>query len=84
MLDLLFRNVILMHVSSLVTHNSSSLHLLVSKSFFMRFVKKIRKGTWTTTPMEKCLKEKHQGHQGLQDPLLNIGYLIRLKRIYNF
>jgi hypothetical protein len=23
--------------------------------------------------MEKCLKEKHQGHQGLQDPLLNIG-----------
>jgi hypothetical protein len=49
----------------------------------MRFVKNFKKGKWTTTPMEKSLKEKHQGHQGLQDPLLNIG-LIRLKRIYNF
>jgi hypothetical protein len=24
--------------------------------------------------MDKSLKEKNQGHQGLQDPLLNIGY----------
>jgi hypothetical protein len=42
MLVLLLRNVILMHVSSLVTHYSSLLHLLVSKSYFIRFVKKIR------------------------------------------
>jgi hypothetical protein len=74
MLVLLLRNIILMHVSPLVTPYSSFLHLFVSKSFFMRFVKKIRKGKWTTTPMEKSLKEKHQGHQGLQDLLPNIGY----------
>jgi hypothetical protein len=24
--------------------------------------------------MEKSLKEKYQGHQGLQDPLLNLGH----------
>jgi hypothetical protein len=39
MLVLLLRNVILMHVSSLVTPYSSFLHLFVSKSLFMRFVK---------------------------------------------
>jgi hypothetical protein len=72
MLVLLLRNIILMHVSPLITPYSSSLHVFVSNSFFMRFVKNFRKGTWTTTPMEKSLKEKHQGHQGLQDPLLNI------------
>jgi hypothetical protein len=44
MLDLLFRNVILMHVSSLVTQYSSLLYLLASKSFFMRFVKNFREG----------------------------------------
>jgi hypothetical protein len=75
MLVLLLRNVILMHVSSLVTPYSGSLHVSVSKSYFMRVVKNFRKGRWTITPMEKCLKEKHQGHQGLQDPLLNIRYL---------
>jgi hypothetical protein len=62
MLVLLLRNVMLMHVSSLVTHYSSSLHLFVSKSYFMRFVKNFRKGTSITTPMDKCLKEKYQGH----------------------
>jgi hypothetical protein len=40
MLVLLLRNVILMHVSSLVTPYSSFLHLFVSKSFLMRVVKK--------------------------------------------
>jgi hypothetical protein len=74
MLVLLLRNVILMHVSPLVTPYSGFLHLFVSKLFFMRFVKNFRKRKWTTTPMEKSLKEKHQGHQGLHDPLLNIGY----------
>jgi hypothetical protein len=54
MLVLLLRNVILMHVSLLVTFYSSFLHLFDSKSFFMRFVKNFRKGKWTTTPMEKC------------------------------
>jgi hypothetical protein len=44
MLVLLLRNVILMHVSSLVTHYSSFLHLLVSKSPFMMFVKNFRNG----------------------------------------
>jgi hypothetical protein len=44
MLVILLRNIILMHVSSLVTHYSSFLHLLVSKSFFMRFVKNFREG----------------------------------------
>jgi hypothetical protein len=44
MLVQLLRNVILMHVSSLVTHYSSFLHLLVSKSLFMRFVKNFREG----------------------------------------
>jgi hypothetical protein len=44
MLVLLLRNDILMYVSSLVTHYSSSLHLLVSKSYFMRFVKNFREG----------------------------------------
>jgi hypothetical protein len=39
MLVLLLRNVILMYVSSLVTPYSSFLHLFVSKSVFMRFVK---------------------------------------------
>jgi hypothetical protein len=43
MLVLLLRNVILMHVSPLATPYSSSLHLFVSKSLFMRFVKKIQK-----------------------------------------
>jgi hypothetical protein len=67
-------NVILMYVSPLVTPYSSFLHLFVSKSFFMSFVNNFRKGKWTTIPMEKSLKEKHQGHRGLQDLLLNIGY----------
>jgi hypothetical protein len=40
----LLRNVILMHDSSLVTHYSSFLYLLVLKSFFMRFVKISEKG----------------------------------------
>jgi hypothetical protein len=44
MLVQFLRNVILMHVSSLVTHYSSFLHLLVSKSYFMRFVKNFRNG----------------------------------------
>jgi hypothetical protein len=44
MLVKLCRNVILMHDSSLVTRYSSFLHLLVSKSFFMRFVKNFREG----------------------------------------
>jgi hypothetical protein len=44
MLVLLLKYVILMHVSSLVTHYSSFLQLLVSKSFFMRFVKNFREG----------------------------------------
>jgi hypothetical protein len=44
MLILLLRNVILMHVNSLVTDYSSFLHLLVSKSYFMRFVKNFRNG----------------------------------------
>jgi hypothetical protein len=39
MLVLLLKNVILMHVSSLVTLYSSFLHVFVSKSYFMRFVK---------------------------------------------
>jgi hypothetical protein len=44
MLVLLLRNVILMHVNPLATPYSSSLHLFVSKLFFMRFVKKFRDG----------------------------------------
>jgi hypothetical protein len=44
MLVLLLRYVNLMHVSSLATPYSSFLHLFVSKSFFMRFVKKFRDG----------------------------------------
>jgi hypothetical protein len=39
MLVLLLRNVILMHVSPLVTPYSSSLHLFVLKSFFMTLLK---------------------------------------------
>jgi hypothetical protein len=49
-------------ISPLVTPYSSSLHVFVSKSLFMRFIKNFRKRKWTTTPMEKSLKEKHQGH----------------------
>jgi CRISPR/Cas system-associated protein Csx1 len=63
-----------MHISPPVTPYSSFLHLFVSKSFFMSFVKNFRKGKLTTKPMEKSLKEKHQGYQGLQGPLLNIGH----------
>jgi hypothetical protein len=74
MLVLLLRNVILMHVNPLATPYSSSLHLFVSKSLFMWFVKNFRKGKWTTTLMEKSLKEKHQGHQGLRDQLLDLGH----------
>jgi hypothetical protein len=59
MLVLLLSNVILMHAIPLVTPYSSFLHLLVLKSLFMRFVKFFRKGRWTTSPMEKCLKEMH-------------------------
>jgi hypothetical protein len=44
MLVLLLRNVILMYVSSLLTHYGSFLHLLVSKSLFMRIVKNFRNG----------------------------------------
>jgi hypothetical protein len=74
MLVLLLRKVILMHVSPLATSYSSFLHLFVSKSFFMRFAKKFRKGKWIITLMEKYLREKHQGHQGLQDQLLDLGH----------
>jgi hypothetical protein len=44
MLILLLRNDILMHDSSLVTHYSSFLRLLVLKSLFMRVVKNFRNG----------------------------------------
>jgi hypothetical protein len=44
MLVLLLRNVILMHDSSLVTHHSSFLHLLVLKSLFMSLLKISEKG----------------------------------------
>jgi hypothetical protein len=47
--------------SSLATPYSSFLHLLVAKSFFMRFVKNFRKGRCIITLMEKSLREKHQG-----------------------
>jgi hypothetical protein len=44
MLVLLFRIDILMHDSSLVTHHSSFLHLLVFKSLFMSLLKNFRNG----------------------------------------
>ena len=40
----------------------------------MSLLKNFREGRWPTSHMEKCLKVMHQGHQGPQDPLLNIGY----------
>jgi hypothetical protein len=43
MLVLLLRNIILMHVSPLATPYSSFLQLFVSKSFFMRFLKKFQR-----------------------------------------
>jgi hypothetical protein len=44
MLVLLLRNVILMHVSPLVTPYNSFLHLFVSKSFFIGVSKNLEKG----------------------------------------
>jgi hypothetical protein len=44
-----------MHVSSLATPYSSFLYLLVSKSFFMRFVKNFRK--------ERCIITLRRGLQ---------------------
>jgi hypothetical protein len=39
----------------------------------MRFAKNFREEVWTIIPMEKSFKEKHQGQQGLQDQLLDLG-----------
>ena len=39
----------------------------------MRFAENFRKGGWIILPMEKYFREKHQGQQGLQDQLLNLG-----------